>query len=98
MICWQDFKIYNAIFVFCYKDIFPEKHAIDHRSVLLKQAANKQELTNWENILITKNEDGIINFEILPTDHLTKKFFLNRVEDSRSAPIRIPNQHQSVMG
>ena len=29
-----------------------KKHAMDHKPVLLKQAANKQELTNWENILI----------------------------------------------
>ena len=31
-----------------------EKHAMDHKPVLLKQASNKQELTNWENILIIK--------------------------------------------
>ena len=41
------------------------KHAKDRKPVLLKQAANKQELTNWENILITKNKGHIINFEIL---------------------------------
>ena len=34
--------------------VWKEKHAMDHKPVLLKQAANKQELTNWENILITK--------------------------------------------
>jgi hypothetical protein len=73
------------------------KHAMDHKPVLLKQASNKQELTNWENILITKNKDHVINFEILPADHLTKKLILNPVEDSRSAPTRISNQHQSVM-
>ena len=55
---------------------------MDHKPVLLKQAANKQELTNWENILITKNKDRIINFEIPPADHL------NPVEGSRSAPTR----------
>ena len=44
---------------------------MDHKSVLLKEASNKQELTNWENILITKNKDHVINFEILPADHLT---------------------------
>ena len=46
---------------------------------------------------IIKNEDHIINFEIPPADHLTK-LILNPVEGSRSAPTRIPNQHQSVMG
>ena len=54
-----------------------------------KQASNKQELRNWQNILITKNKDLIINFEIPPSDHLTKKFILNPVEVSRSAHIRI---------
>ena len=53
---------------------------MDHESVVLKQAANKQELTNWENILITKNKDHIINFEIQTADNLTKKFILNPVE------------------
>ena len=64
--------------------VWKEKHAMDHKPALLKQAANKQELTNWENILITKNKDRIINFEIPPTDHLNKKFILNPVEGSRS--------------
>ena len=42
--------------------VWKGKHAMDRKPVLLKQAANKQELTNWENILITKNKDCIINF------------------------------------
>ena len=74
--------------------VWKVRHAMDHKPVLLKQASNKQEL-NWENILITKNKDRIINFEILPADHLTLKFILNPVEDSRSAPTR---KNQSVMG
>ena len=45
-----------------------------------------------------KNKDRIINFEIPPADHLTKKFILNPVEGSRSAPTRISNQNQFVMG
>jgi len=71
---------------------------MDHKPVLLKQAANKLEFTNWENILITKNKDRVINFEIPPADHLTKKFIFNPVEGSRSAPTRISNQNQLVMG
>ena len=59
-----------------------KKHAMDRKPVLLKQTSNKQELTNWENILITKNKDFIINFEIPPADHLTKKFILNPLEGS----------------
>jgi hypothetical protein len=57
------------------------KLAMVHKPVLLKQASNKQELTNWENIIITKSKDCVINFEIPPADHLTKKF-LNPVEGS----------------
>ena len=65
-----------------------EKHRVDRKPVLLKQRSNKQELTNWENIFITKNKDRIINFEIPPADHLTRKFILIPVEGSRSAPTR----------
>ena len=54
--------------------MYGKKNTMDHKPVLLKQAANKQELTNWENIHITKNKDYVINFEIPPADHLTKKF------------------------
>ena len=60
--------------------VWKEKQAMDHKPVLLKQAAKKQELTNWGNILTTKNKDRVINFEISPADHLTKKFILNPVE------------------
>ena len=56
---------------------------------------------NWGNILITKNKDLIINFEIPPADHLIRKFILNPVESSRSAPTRnhniwsrVDNEHQ----
>ena len=34
--------------------LWKEKHVMDHKLVLLKQASYKQELTNWENIFITK--------------------------------------------
>ena len=64
--------------------VWKVKHAMHHKPVLLKQAANIQKLTNWENILITKDKDHVINFEIPPADHLTKKFILNPVERSRS--------------
>ena len=74
--------------------VWKEKRAMDLKPVLLKQASNKQKLTNSENIFITKNKDRIINFEIPPADPLTKKFILNPVEGSRSAL----NQRQSVMG
>ena len=71
--------------------MYGKKHIMDHKPVLLKQTSN------WENSLITKNKDRITNFEILPADHLTKKF-LNPLEGSRSAPTRSSNQNQLVMG
>ena len=50
---------------------------MDCKPVLLKKASNKQELTNWENILITKNKDHIINFEILLADQFLQEFQTN---------------------
>jgi hypothetical protein len=58
---------------------------MDDKPVLLKQAENKGELTNWENTLITKYKHCVINFEIPPADHLTRKFILNPLEGRRSA-------------
>ena len=49
-----------------------KKHVMDHKPNLLKQASNKQELIHWENILIIKNKDRIIHFDIPAADHLTK--------------------------
>ena len=40
--------------------VWKEKHAMDHKAVLLKQASNR------ENIFITKSKDHVINFEIPP--------------------------------
>ena len=50
----------------------------------------KQQLTNWENILTTQNKN-LINFEIPLADHLTRKFILNPMEDSKSAPTKSLN-------
>ena len=50
-----------------------ERHAMDHKPVLLKQTR----INKLENILIKENKDRVINFEIQPADHVTKKFILN---------------------
>ena len=85
------FNLLNAVILstnlFLSKHVWKEKHAMDRKPVLLKKASNKQELTNWENILARKNKDCILNFEILPADHLIKKFILKPV-GGRSAPTR----------
>ena len=39
-----------------------EKHAINRKPVLIHQASNKHELTNWENILITKKHRSCYKF------------------------------------
>ena len=71
---------------------------MDRKPVLLRQASNKQKLRNWENILITKNKDIIINFEIPPADHLTTKFVFNPIKGSRSALTRNLNSQLLVIG
>ena len=38
----------------------------------IKKNLKKHEFTNWENILITKNKDCIMNFEIPPANYLTR--------------------------
>ena len=57
---------------------------VDHKPILW----NKQESTNWENILKAKNKDLIVSFEILPTAYLTKNFFLYSVGGNRWATIK----------
>ena len=57
--------------------VWKEKHAMNVKPVLLKKKSNKQELTNWENIVIKK--DLIANFEIPSADHLTRMFILNPI-------------------
>ena len=64
--------------------VWKEKHGMEHKPVLLKQASNKQKI-NWKNYPYNKKQNHMINFEIPPADYLTKKFILNPVEGSRSA-------------
>ena len=54
---------------------------MERKPVLLKQASNKLAKYPY-------NKDRIINFEILPANHLIK-FILKPVKVSRSAPTRI---------
>ena len=37
-------------------------------------------MTVWENLLILKNKEWIMNFEILPCDVLTKRFVIGPIE------------------
>ena len=70
---------------------------MDCKLVLLKQSIEQTRIDKmgkypW------KKQRLHYKFWYSPEDHLTKKFILNPVEANRSAPTRIPNQHQSVMG
>ena len=49
-----------------------KKHAMDHKPVLLKPASNKLGKYPYNK----KTKGRIINFEIPPADHLTKKFII----------------------
>ena len=53
-----------------------KNHDIDPNPKLLKGVINKNKLTTWENILIWKNKDRVMNFEIPPVDNLIKKFII----------------------
>ena len=65
----------------------------DHKLIRLKQASNKQKLRNWENILITKNKDRVINFEILPADPLTK-YFISSYKKFKISRSWVDNEEQ----
>ena len=60
---------------------------MEHKSSLLMQISNKQESTNWKNILVAKYKD-LVHFEIPPVDYLTRNFILTPVESSRPTPTR----------
>ena len=42
-------------------------------------------MTMWENLLILKNKERVMNFEILPCDVLTKKFVIKPTEGVQAA-------------
>ena len=42
------------------------------------------EMTMWENLLILKNKERVMNFEILPCDVLTRRFMIKPTEGART--------------
>ena len=42
-------------------------------------------MTMWENLLILKNMERVMNFEILPCDVLNKKFVIKQTEGVQAA-------------
>ena len=73
--------------------VLKEKHNDELYTSSIKASIKQTRM----NKLITKNRDYVINFEILPADHLTRRF-LNSVEGNRSAPTRNLSLQQSVIG
>ena len=43
-------------------------------------------MTMWENLMILKNKDQVMNFEILPCDVLNKRFILQLPDGGMSTP------------
>ena len=48
--------------------------------------SNKNEMRMWENLLILKDKDPVMNFEIPPCDVLSKKFILQPPDGGMSTP------------
>ena len=57
-----------------------------------------EKIIKWQAVNYNKKQRAHYKFWNPPADHLTKKFILNPVEGSRSAPTRSWNQNQLVMG
>ena len=53
---------------------------------LSRSVSNKNEMTMWENLLILKNKDQVMNFQIPPCDVLSKKFVLQPPDGGMSTP------------
>ena len=64
----------------------PTGHELNPVLKLLTSVSNKNEMTMWENLLILKNKDQVINFEIPPCDVLSKKFILQPPDGGMSTP------------
>ena len=51
---------------------------------LLKNLTGRSEMTTWENLLILKNKERVMNFEIPPCDVLTRRFVIKPTEGART--------------
>ena len=55
-------------------------HELNPVPELLKNLTGRREMTMWENLLILKNKERVMNFEIPSCDVLTKKFLIKPTE------------------
>ena len=65
---------------------------------LLKNLTGRSEMTMWENLLISKNKERVMNFEILPCDFLTKNFVIKPTEGVNDNKTSYRRQQQSRYG
>ena len=50
----------------------------------MKNLTGRSEITMWENLLILKNKERVMNFEIPPCDVLTRRFVIRPTESART--------------
>ena len=59
-------------------------HELNPVPKLLKNLTGRSEMTVWENLLILKNKERVMNFEIPPCDVLTRRFVIKPTEGART--------------
>ena len=59
-------------------------HELNPVPKLLKNLTGRSEMTMRENLLILKNEEHVMNFEIPPCDILTRRFVIKPTEGVRT--------------
>ena len=61
----------------------------------MKNLTGRSEMTMWENLLILKNKERVMNFEIPPCDVLTKKFVIKPIEGVQAAAAHLAEDNSS---
>ena len=59
-------------------------HELNPVPKLLKNLTGRSEMTMWENLLILKNKEQVMSFEIPPSDVLTRRFVIKPTEGART--------------
>ena len=59
-------------------------HELNPVPKLLKNLTGRSEMTMWENLLILKNKERVMNFEIPPCDVLTREFVIKANKGSEN--------------
>ena len=62
-------------------------HELNPVPKLLKNLTGRSEMIMWENLLILKTKEQVMNFEILPCDVLTRRFVTKPIEGVRTTTV-----------